>query len=268
MSNDREEAKRLFDEGLSLAEISERLKVSLNTLKSWKRRGALGASAPVEKCTLLDTSAPSKDAVRKRQVRTRQKLAKLIEEAVDLTDREKNFCIAYLGCWNATQAAYAAGYTGTHLSVKNMAYELLKKPHIDRELSRFKEIKRMAILADGDDIIEYHQRLAFSDITQYVNIGKGGGVHLKKSDQIDGQLVKKISWGKSPSIELKDSGKSLEFLGKRIGVESSPGPDINQQALAIADLINNSVSERKLEDFMNKEAIIDDTVCASDPEAD
>jgi len=256
--SDREEAKRLYlEDGLSLAEISERIKVSLNTLKSWKRRGVFGASAPVEKCTLSDATAPSKDAVRKRQVRTRQKLAKAIEEATDLTDREKNFCIAYLGCWNATQAAYAAGYTGTYLSMKGLACELLKKPHIDKELTRLKEIKRMAILADGDDIIEYHQRLAFSDITQFLSISKGGGVRLKKSDQFDGQLVKKISWGKTQSIELKDSGKSLEFLGKRVGVESTPGPDINQQALAIADLINNSTPERKLEDFMNKEAVSD-----------
>lgn len=257
----REEAKRLYlEEQLSPTEIADRLKVGAATVRKWKQRDNWDA----KECHVTTDC----DTVTMRKVRTRQKIAKAIEEAADLTDREKNFCVAYLGCWNATQAAYAAGYTGTYLSVKNLACELLKKPHIDKELTRLKEIKRMAIMADGDDIIEYHQRLAFSDITQYLSIGKGGAVRLKKSDQIDGQLVKKISWGKTHSIELKDSSKSLEFLGKRLGIESTPGPDINQQAIAIADLINTPTPERRLEDFMNKEAVTDDTVCASDTETD
>lgn len=36
--SDREEAKKLFDEGLSPTEISEQLKVSAGTIRSWKNR--------------------------------------------------------------------------------------------------------------------------------------------------------------------------------------------------------------------------------------
>ena len=138
----REEAKRLYlEEQLSPTEIADRLKVGAATVRKWKQRDNWDA----KECHVTTDC----DTVTMRKVRTRQKIAKAIEEAADLTDREKNFCVAYLGCWNATQAAYAAGYTGTYLSVKNLACELLKKPHIDKELTRLKEIKRMAIMAQN-----------------------------------------------------------------------------------------------------------------------
>lgn len=207
----RSEAQRLYqEEHLSPSEIAEKLGAKPETIRKWKQRDKWDA----EDCHVTDSvtvPSTSDEAKRKRHARARKKIAAIIEES-NLTEREKTFCIAYLSCANAPQAALEAGYTGSRNTLKNTAWETLRRPDIQAELKRLKEIKLTTILADGDDLDDLHRRIAFADLTQFVDIGKRGGVKLKKNDQIDGQLVKKITWGKSGSIELKDGGKSLDYL--------------------------------------------------------
>lgn len=167
-------------------------------------------------------------ARRTRKARTRKKIAEVIEQA-ELTEREKNFCLSFISCWNGAQAARLAGYTGSCHTLRNTAWELLQRPDVKQELRRLKEIKRLEILADGDDLLDLARRVVFADITQFAAFA-GGVVALQRSDQVDGQLIKKITTGEhGPTIELKDAKPYLELLVRVAGLDQT---EENRDALA------------------------------------
>ena len=132
-----------------------------------------------------------------------------------MTDKEKDFCIHYIGSFNATQSAYRAGYQGSYKTVKNTAYELMQRPRVRNLIEYLKKMKRETILAGVDDVIDLHMRIAFSDMTgfmQWGNDGEHNAVYLMPSEMVDGNLIKSISVGKTTKIELEDRQKSLDFL--------------------------------------------------------
>ena len=47
-----------------------------------------------------------------------------------MTDKQKIFCEKYIQCWNATQAARQAGYSGDENTLGVIGYENLRKPKI------------------------------------------------------------------------------------------------------------------------------------------
>ena len=102
-------------------------------------------------------------------------------------------------------------------------------------------MKRMAILADADDVVEMHMRIAFADITDYVEIGREevevmgpfGPIEIKNEEtgenkkltkeinvvkfkghnQVDGTVIQQVKIGRDgASVKLADKQKSLEFL--------------------------------------------------------
>jgi transposase-like protein len=242
----RNEAQRLYqEEHLSPSEIADKLNIKSGTVRAWKKRYNWDNNCNVTD-DFVTLKNPNPEAKRKRHERAQKKIVAIIE-AADLTEREKNLCIAYISGGNAYQAAVEAGYTGSYNTIKNTAWEVLGKPHIIAELKRLKEIKKKMWLADGDDLDEYHRRLAFSDITQFIEIKKGGSVRLKKSDNIDGQLIKKISWGKTNSIELKDSGRSLDYLERYCRTKPMDKHKIDYDNKRL------SIEERKIDNGDNDE---------------
>lgn len=91
-------------------------------------------------------------------------------------------------------------------------------------------MKRQSILIDEEDIVEMYMRIAFADITDFVEFGqkevpitdKEGNyvtsttanvVNFKEDNMVDGQLIKEIKKGKQGvSIKLQDKMKALEWL--------------------------------------------------------
>ncbi|NMA17675.1 MAG: terminase small subunit, partial [Clostridiaceae bacterium] len=137
-----------------------------------------------------------------------------IEDA-PLTDKEKDFCIHYIGSYNATQSAYKAGYKGRYGTIRSFGYELLQKPKVRNLIDYLKRMKRETILAGVDDVIDLHMRIAFSDMSgfmQWGNDGEHNAAYLMPSEMVDGNLIKSISVGKTTKIELEDRQKSLDFL--------------------------------------------------------
>lgn len=128
---------------------------------------------------------------------------------------ERDFCIHYIQSYNGTQAAYRAGYQGSYGTIKSHAYNMLRKPEIRSLIDYLKRMKRESMLADVDDVIDMHMRIAFADMSGFVQWGNDGfrnGALLMPSEVVDGSLVKSISVGKTTKVELQDRQKSLEFL--------------------------------------------------------
>lgn len=291
MSNDREEAKKLFDEGLSPAEISERLNIPANKIRSWKSRYKWEDVAQHK--TQQKAQRKSKKEAAPNKKAPINEVSTRVEP--QLTEGQKLFCEIFVRNRNAT-IAYMKSHPGcTYNAASVKGYEAIRNGKISAYIDRLRDLKAEAIKLAPDDIIEKYMRTAFADMTDFATWGFDGNdnqLASMPSEMVDGTLVCEVSKSKGGfKIKLEDRQKALDWLTVWFGMnpmdkhkiefdnrqialderKQDRTPDTeagNQQTLAIADLINNSVSERKLEDFMNKEAIIDDTVCASDSEAD
>ena len=210
----RTEARRLYqEEHLSPSEIAQRLGVSPGTIRSWKKRDNWDEDPEALHSTATQRNTKT---TRQKSDRTNEKIVNEIDAAPGLTELEKDFCIYYIGSYNATQAVIKAGYEGTYGSLRNLGYEMLRKPHIRNLIEYLKQLKRETIMAGVDDVIELHMRIAFSDITHFAAWTFNGTCNqfiLKSSDMIDGNLVKEVrETEKGMSVKLEDRQKSLEFL--------------------------------------------------------
>lgn len=207
----RIEAYRLYQEGLTPTEIARKLNVKPGTVRSWKKRdGWEDADATQRKRATQET-----EKQQRRNYETNKRIAREIDNS-PLTDKEKDFCLHYIGCYNATQSAYKAGYKGSYPTIKNVGYDLLRKPTIKSLIEYLKQIKRETMLAGIDDLIDLHMRIAFADLTGFMQWGFNGfsnGSFLLPSELVDGNLVKEVSvTADGMKLKLEDRQKSLEFL--------------------------------------------------------
>jgi phage terminase small subunit len=186
----------------------------------------------------LQTSATLQ---RKRRAQVNRKAAESVVANEDLTEREKDFCVAFLHAPNPSQAAMMTGRYETYHAARQAAYEMMQKPAVQEEIKRLKAIKHTTILADGDDVVEMHMRIAFADITQYVEFGRAtvpimgpfgpitvkdpetgetkgitkeiNVVRFKESALVDGTILAEVKQGRDgASVKLADRQKSLDFL--------------------------------------------------------
>jgi phage terminase large subunit len=196
---------------LSPSEIARRLAVKPATVRSWKSRDEWEDSAATQR----QEAQRCNETQQQRKRRTNKRIAREID-ASPLTDKEKDFCIYYIQSYNGAQAAIRAGYRGSHGTMTSMAYKLLQKPKIRNLIDYLKQMKRETILAGVDDVIDLHMRIAFADMSGFVqwsNDGKRNGAFLMPSELVDGNLVKEISVTKDGAkIKLEDRQKSLDFL--------------------------------------------------------
>lgn len=143
----------------------------------------------------------------------------------DLTHQQRLFCIYYSKTFNATQSylkAYGCSYETAMVEGSNH----LRNPKIKAEIQRLNEIKRQQIVANETDLVEYHMRIAFSDIGNYLSFGqeeregeygsyKANVINLNDSSNVDTQLIQEVKQGREGiSIKLADKQKSLDWLDK------------------------------------------------------
>ncbi|TCL74225.1 phage terminase small subunit [Hydrogenispora ethanolica] len=162
-----------------------------------------------------------------------------VNDSEELTEKQRLFCLFYIRNFNATQAAIKAGYSSD--TARQIGCELLTKPHVRAEVERLKEIKRQSIMLAEDDIVERYMRIAFADMTDFVEfgrikvpvIGQFGPVQVKNPETgkketlmqevndirfkdfsvVDGGLICQVKQGRDgASIKLEDRQKALDWL--------------------------------------------------------
>lgn len=125
-----------------------------------------------------------------------------------LTEKQQRFCEEYVRTYNIKTAVVRAGYDAK----AGIGLALRKKPQCKRYIQWLKARILKDVCIDAASILDEHLRIAFADITDFVDI-KPTSIRLKPSDDVDGQLVKSIKSGRDGvSIELYDKLKSLDFL--------------------------------------------------------
>lgn len=239
MNEARERARKLYQESggrMLLKDIAAQLGIAEGTVRSWKKRDNWD-----DNNVTLQISATQ----RKRRAATNRKAAESLSANEELNEREKDFVAACLHTVNLVDAAMATGRYSNRHSARQAVYEMRQNPAVERELQRIKTIKRSMLIADADDVIEMHMRIAFADMNQFIEWGQEeieivgpfgpievevedpetgekvkrkltkvvNTVRFKEHDAVDGAVIQQVKVGRDgASIKLADRQKSLEFL--------------------------------------------------------
>lgn len=203
--------------GMQYKDIADKYGVSINTVKSWKRRHYWERVEPKNK--------------KKHNKKFKQPIAKEVNSVMqnnELTEKQRLFCLYFVKLFNATKA-YQKAYGCGECTARTNGYKLLLQPKIKAEIEKLKKEKLNQLYLTQEDIFQKYMDIAFSDMTDYVTFGnkqidvkdRNGKVrkatvnHLnfKESDNVDGTLIEEIGSGpKGIQVKLGNKMKALDWL--------------------------------------------------------
>ncbi|CAM3207184.1 terminase small subunit [Lactiplantibacillus plajomi] len=236
MTEKYEQAEQDYMAGMKYKDIASKYEVSLNTVKTWKRRYGWQRGTPKK------GAPPKPEGVHTKLKKGAHKVApKIVDELEandELTDKQKSFCLFYLQRFNATwayQKAYGCNYD---VAVTN-GPRMLGNARVKRQLTELKKQQRADLYVTADDIAQEYAKQAFAslgDVLDYkvheelVQDTDGdvfldtddkpvkrhvADIYLKPSNQIDWSLVQDIHRGKDGLVvKLYDKQKALDSLNK------------------------------------------------------
>lgn len=111
----------------------------------------------------------TKNATQHKNVATK-KVVEMIQEDSELTEKQKLFCLYFSQFNNATKA-YRKAYECEYSTAMVEGSKSLRNPKIRTEIKRIKAARSNDWLMDDKDIINEWMKMAFSDITDYVEFG-------------------------------------------------------------------------------------------------
>ena len=193
-------------------DIANQLGVPDGTVRRWKRTYE------------WDNERSDKKSERSEKKRAKKKAViddgtKETLQNEELTPEQQMFCIYYIRTFNATQS-YQKSYGCSYDVALRAGPRLLGNVGVRAEIERLKEMKRRQIVAGAEDIVELQMRIAFSDITEFVEFGNddvGGlkisNVIIKNDNEVDGSLISEISTNQNGiKIKLADKQKAIDWL--------------------------------------------------------
>jgi len=153
-----------------------------------------------------------------------------------LTSKQIIFCQEFIIDFNGSRAAIAAGYSKN--SARSIASNLLTKPNIQAVIRKFQKCAMQNLDIDTTKIIMEYASIAFSDITNYVDVGRkkittldkeGKKVtaindycHLKLGQLVNANTIQEIKISDQGTfIKMHDKHKALDFLTKYAGMTSN-----------------------------------------------
>ncbi len=147
--------------------------------------------------------------------------------AASLTIRQKRLCDIYHAMEkpNKRIAYELAGYKCRGETARKEAQREIAKPHVKAYLDSLKETATKNAQRTADEIIAELEKIAFSNIADYVTFGKKG-VTFRDSNKLTRKQMAAVSevtevstkYGKRKAFRLWDKPESLQLLGKRHGL--------------------------------------------------
>lgn len=251
--------------GMKYKDIAAKYGVSINTVKSWKKRYAWSRNKKtgcIQKgCTQNKKGAHKKEAV-----------AEDVSQVVindELTDQQQLFCLYQSRMFNYTKA-YMKAYPGcTYASAAVLGSRLMKNQLIRETIEQLKQNHMNREMLRQEDIFQKYMDIAFADITDYVLFGteevpvmsmygpveiknpKTGEkeilkqtanvVRFKDSMEIDGTILAEVKQGRDgASIKLADRMKALQWLSDHMNMATEEQKAKVEQMKARTEQIQHS----------------------------
>lgn len=203
-----EEAKSLFDSGMSLADIAAKLNIPAGTVRGWKSKERWNAGT-------LERS------------KNREAVQSVISNT-SLTAKQQLFCLHYGKSFNATKS-YQKAYECDYITACTCGSRLLDNVKIRDEIMKIKEQRYSQAMLKPSDIFQKYMDIAFADMTDYItwiarDVETDNGIEtinnmsFVPSDQIDGTIISEVKTGKSDSIKLADRMKALDWLTEHMNM--------------------------------------------------
>lgn len=225
-----EVALNLYRQGVLLKDIAAQLGVPAGTVRRWKSTYKWEDS---ERSQKESERSQNKKSILKDDIES-------VNENVNLTEKQRLFCLYYVRCFSATKA-YQKAYQCDYFTAKAHGFELLRVVAIKTEIQRLKQSRLNRELLDESDIFQKYMDIAFADVTDFVEFGqdeeyvigpygvveikdpetgekkpltqKINTVRFKESKDVDGTLISEIKNGRNgASIKLADRMRALDWL--------------------------------------------------------
>ena len=225
-----EVALNLYRQGVLLKDIAAQLNVPAGTVRRWKSTYKWEDN---ERSQKESERSQNKKSILKDDIES-------VNENVNLTEKQRLFCLYYVRCFNATKA-YQKAYQCDYFTAKAHGFELLRVVAIKTEIQRLKQSRLNRELLDESDIFQKYMDIAFADVTDFVEFGqdeeyvigpygvveikdsetgekkpltqKINTVRFKESKDVDGTLISEIKNGRNgASIKLADRMRALDWL--------------------------------------------------------
>lgn len=250
-----EVALNLYRQGVLLKDIAAQLGVPAGTVRRWKSTYKWEDS---ERSQKESERSQNKKSILKDDIES-------VNENVNLTEKQRLFCLYYVRCFSATKA-YQKAYQCDYFTAKAHGFELLRVVAIKTEIQRLKQSRLNRELLDESDIFQKYMDIAFADVTDFVEFGqdeeyvigpygvveikdpetgekkpltqKINTVRFKESKDVDGTLISEIKNGRNgASIKLADRMRALDWLADHMDLAT------DEQKARIAALKMKSVPD-------------------------
>lgn len=241
--------------GMKYKDIAAKYGVSINTVKSWKKRYAWSRDKKTgcipKGCTQNKKGAHKKEAV-----------AEDVSQVVindELTDQQQLFCLYQSRMFNYTKA-YMKAYPGcTYASAAVLGSRLMKNQLIRETIEQLKQNHMNREMLKQEDIFQKYMDIAFADMNDYMSFGQEeietdygprmiNSVRLKESDQVDGTLITEVKQGRDGvSVKLADRMKAIDWLADHMDIATAEQKAKIEQIRAKTAIMSGT-SEEETED--------------------
>ena len=238
------QAKAMYLQGTKLVEIASQLNLPEGKVRRWKSTYKWDG----ERSDKNNERSANKTNRKQKRGKVIAEDVEQVMENLELTDKQRLFCLHYVRCFNATKA-YQKAYGCSYDTAASIGYRLLENDGVRDEIMRLKQSRLNRELLDEHDIFQKYMDIAFADITDYVEFGREeiqvmgafGPVEIKdpetgektplmkevntvrfrESAEVDGTLITEVKQGKDgASIKLADRMKALDWLANHMDLAS------------------------------------------------
>ena len=241
--------------GMKYKDIAAKYGVSMNTVKSWKKRYAWSRNKKTKStqkgCTQNKKGAHKKEAV-----------AEDVSQVVindELTYQQQLFCLYQSRMFNYTKA-YMKAYPGcTYASAAVLGSRLMKNQLIRETIEQLKQNHMNREMLKQEDIFQKYMDIAFADMNDFMSFGQEeietdygprmvNSVRLKESDQVDGTLITEVKQGRDGvSVKLADRMKAIDWLADHMDIATAEQKAKIEQIRAKTAIMSGT-SEEETED--------------------
>lgn len=241
--------------GMKYKDIAAKYGVSINTVKSWKKRYAWSRDKKTE-CIQKGCTQNKKGAHKKEAVAEDVSQVAINDE---LTDQQQLFCLYQSRMFNYTKA-YMKAYPGcTYASAAVLGSRLMKNQLIRETIEQLKQNHMNREMLKQEDVFQKYMDIAFADMNDYMSFGQEeietdygprmiNSVRLKESDQVDGTLITEVKQGRDGvSVKLADRMKAIDWLADHMDIATAEQKAKIEQIRAKTAIMSGT-SEEETED--------------------